>query len=140
MSCYVQPVNGKFTIDLSHKTDCFIALSEISVPNINSGGQLQNSIDIKCDQINSTFENPKRLLKRICFNRLKSRGDQYYNQWEANFLDFQQIDSNQKVLSFSITRTFGGSPIEFSDVVQDKKIFLTLALKPYEENDRWSCI
>ena len=132
--------NGTFTHYLSKPCNCFIGLVEFHLPSINDHESKENFIDITCDQINSTYENPKRLLRRICFERLSNR--ETYNNWEAIHIDFKRVDSDENFLHFRINRTLNKTPIEFNRSINDRRVFYTLAIKPIGANDdeRWACI
>ena len=142
--------NGSITVELNKPLNaCMIGLLDYSMPSINDKRALQNSIDITCDQIDSTFWNPKRLLKRLCFNRVIKFD--YYNLWTANIIEFHQVDSSDKFLTLNIARTFGlgADNSDFGINFEDKKIhdeddddvLLTIAVKPItNESSRWTCI
>ena len=132
--------NGQFKFEMQKPCKCRVALVEFNLPNINEHGHDENSVKITCSQIDSTFDNPHRVLKTICFNRL--RGEQYYNQWTAINLEFFDIDSQDKYLTFNIKRAVGSGALRFhKSVTQEPTVFYTLAFQPIkEENARWTCI
>jgi len=142
--------NGTITVVLNKPLNsCMIGLLDFSIPSINSKRPIQNSIDISCDQIDSTFWNPKRILNRLCFNRV-IRFD-YYNTWTAPIIEFHQVDSNDKFLTFNITRTIGDPSrpttldIDFENKITNEgfnvEVFFTIAIKPMTvEESRWNCI
>ena len=126
--------DGGFVIDLNKPCKCDIGLVDIIIPNINQRNKDNNSIDIYCDQIDSTFDNPKRLLKRLYFESIGE--NQSCNIWEAKIINFQQIDSSDRYLNFRIRRTFEGTIPKFHKV--DPRIFLTFALRD-KKDERWTC-
>ena len=131
--------NGEFKLELDRPCKCRVASVEFNLPNINQQLCDENSVEISCHQIDSTFENPHRILKTICFNRV--RGDAHYNQWTTQQLEFHDIDSQDKFLTFQIRRAIGGKTIRFHKSVSEHKIFFTLAFEPIKkECDRWTNI
>ena len=134
-------VNGEFKLELDGPCKCRVALVEFNLPNINQQNCDENSVELSCTQIDSTFDNPNRILKTLCFNRV--RGDAHYNQWSTQNLEFHDIDSQDKFLTFNIKRAIGGKPIRFHKSVMSESptIFLTLAFEPIKnECRRWSNI
>ena len=65
LSVEATPRNGEFKIQLNEPCKCNIGLVDIILPNINQRNKDNNCVDIYCDQIDSNFDNPKRLLKRL---------------------------------------------------------------------------
>ncbi len=131
--------NGLFRHSFSHPCNCYVGLMSFHLPNINNRHHLENSIDITCDQIDSTFANPKRLLKRLCFDRVKNNG--FFNRWEATIIDYKRVDSDDKFLTFHVNRTTTRKPVEFNSSVTNTKIYYTLAIKPITDGEsRWTCI
>ncbi len=131
-------VNGEFKIELDRPCKCRVALAEFNLPNINELKTDENTIDIQCKQIDSTFDNPHRILKTICFNKVDT-GYAYYNQWTARHFEFQDVDSQDKFLTFQIKRSIDGKIVRFhSSLVGDPEIFFTLVFEPIK-NDclRW---
>lgn len=131
--------NGTFRHTFSHPCNCYVGLVSFHMPNINNRQFSENSIDITCEQIDSTFANPKRLLKRLCFERVKNNA--YFNNWEAKIIDYKRVDSDDKYLTFNINRTTSQKPIEFNNSVTNHTVFYTIAIKPISDGEsRWSCI
>ena len=92
--------NGEnISIELNQACKCSIALVAISISNFNERGLFENMIDIYCDQIDSTFDNPSRLLCRIPFNRLEK--DLYYQTWTARHLQLEKVDSEDTFLTLN---------------------------------------
>ena len=60
--------NGVFQLELNESCKCEIGLVEFNLPNINQNGHDENSVVITCDQIDSNFDNPGRILKNICLS------------------------------------------------------------------------
>ena len=134
-------VNGEFKLDLDRSCKCRVALVEFNLPNINQQNCDENSVEIACSQIDSTFDNPHRILKTICFNRL--RGESYYNQWSTQNFEFHEIDSQDKFLTFTIRRAIGGKGIKFhkSLTAENPTVFFTLAFQPIKDaHARWMAI
>lgn len=128
-----------FQLQLNEPCKCYIGLVEIHLPIINQRANSENTVDLTCDQIDSSFENPKRLVKRLCFDKVDDKD--YYNHWEASIIDFQKVDSEDKYLTFRLARTIGKKAIKFARSIEEPKIYYTLAIKPIsEKSDRWNCI
>ena len=124
--------NGVIKVPLDKSCRCLVALAEFYLPSIDTKQSIENNIDVTCEQIDSCFENPTRLLKRLVFNGTKST--QTYNRFTATWFDFKLIDSQDKFLILRIRRT-NGQRIRFK---HDNEIFLTLAFKPIREgDDKW---
>ena len=140
-SVSVSPKQGEFTIELKEPCKCKIALVDIILPCINHKEKPNNAIQIFCDQIDQTFDNPDRLLKRIYFNKLSLTNTSHF--WEAKILEFKEINSSDKYLNFTIER-FTGYPIKFHRNTTDHRIFLTFAIDIIEEDekiiDKWACV
>lgn len=139
----VNPSVGEIRIPLSEPCKCYVALAEFHLPNTNQKAHDENFVDITCEQIDSNFGNPKRLLKRICFERCTD--SQLYNHFVAQNLDFQLIESTDKFLTLKISRTKPPHKIRFARSLQDTIVYFTLAIKHIEtggqeENDRWITI
>ena len=127
-------VDGAFEIELNKPCKCSIGLVDIILPNINTWkNRYNNSIDIFCEQIDSNFDNPKRLLKRIFFESVPEKHT--CNHWEAKIINFQPIDSSDRFLNFKIRRTFEGTIPKFHKI---SKIFLTVAIRE-EALHKWTC-
>ena len=145
------PVRGTF-IDgsLSFKLNkplnsCMIGLLDFHLPKIDSKPYAENTIDLTCDQIDSTFWNPKRLLKRLCFNRVDKYD--FYNLWEANIIEFHKLESAEEILVFNISRTLshktGDGAITYHNYsgYNGHEVFFTLVIKPLDSTtDRWICV
>ena len=128
-------IDGRFEVDLNKPCKCKIGLVDIIIPNINQRSKDNNSIDIFCEQIDSNFDNPKRLLKRLYFESVGE--NQTCNIWEAKIINFQPIDSSDRYLNFKIRRTFEGTIPKFHK--SNPRIFLTFALIE-ETAQRWACV
>ena len=129
---------GSFTVELNNSCEGRISLVDIILPCINVKDKSNNSIQIICDQLDSSFENPERLLKRIYFNKLNISNTS--NFWEAKILDFRELNSSDNFLTFHIERLHG-HPIKFHRNVGDHRVFLTLAFEERNEKiDTWTCV
>ena len=123
--------DDKIVVELDRPCRCYIALAEFFIPVIDNKNSVENNVDIYCDQIDSSFLNPNRLLKRLIFNETKPT--QTYNRFLANWFDFKLLDSQDKFLTLKIERT-NGNQMRFKN---KKEIFLTLAMKSITDEDRW---
>lgn len=123
--------DGVLTFELNQPCNCLIGLVDFHLPSINQRSNSENTIDISCDQIDSTFDNPKRLLKRLCFDKVTDT--EYYNHWEAKHVEFKRVDSQDKFLTFRVSRTIGRPNIKFLKSIDDPQIFYTIAFKPITE-------
>ena len=108
------------TIQLEQPCNCYVGLVEITMANFNKRNASQNVIDITCDQIDSTFDNPSRSLRRVPFSRYPSNA---YVTWVAQQPQMKKIDSNDKFLTLRFGRALGEPKITF---VKDNTIFFTL--------------
>ena len=139
----VTPKHGKFTIALKEPCKCRIALFDIILPCINQRDKPNNAIQIQCEQIDQTFHNPDRLLKRIYFDRLAVTNSSHF--WEAKILEFQEINSSERFLEFTIQR-LSGFPVKFHRNTTDHRVFLTFAIELLDDdedefnNDKWACL
>ena len=120
-------VNGEIKVELDRPRKCQIALAEFFIPSIVDKSGYENNIDVFCDQIDSSFDNPNRLLKRLIFNH--SRLHKFYNSFEAKWFDFKLLDSQDKFLTLRIRRTNG------QVIKGDDEIFLTLVFN--KDEDKW---
>ena len=139
--------NGKITVNLNRICKlCHIGIVDFYLPSINEKDIPENTIDVTCEQIDSTFWNPKRLLKRVCFDRVE-RND-YYNKWQAHIIEYHRVDSAEQFLTFHVSRSISTAEGEhnikfhkFSNQSEDVEIFFTLALKPITDSEsKWTCI
>ena len=120
---------GKFSIQLSDVTEGEIGLVEFAIPNINQRGKPTNSLDLFCSEIDSSFENPKRLLKRLVFEEVHDK--QNMNHWESNgVIQFKPISTFNNKLNFIIKRTFEDTVPRFHRSVVDALVLITIAIKP----------
>ena len=101
-------VHHDLKIDLAKSFKGYqVGLVSFNFPNTNRNPFVENSIDLTCDQIDCTLFNPTRLVKRLCFNKV-DRND-YFNQWQANHIEFYPIDSNDSFLTIKMARTISSS-------------------------------
>ena len=125
---------GEFTIQLDRPCRCHVGLVEWHMPSFDSKHYTDNVVDITCEQIDSTLDNPKRLLKRVVSSNVKW---QHMTHFTPRFIDFKLIDSQDRFLTFKIRRFSG------EDLVCPEKstAHVVLAFKPInEKEDRWLCI
>ena len=135
LSIEAEVKEGEFRVELNKPCKCYVGLVDLIIPNIKQRNKDNNSIDIFCDQIDSNFDNQKRLLKRLYFESLAD--GETCNFWEAKIINFQPIDSADRFLIFKIRRTFEGTVPKFHK--NNPKVFLTLALRDEPER-RWACV
>lgn len=129
---------GTFKVPLNYSCKGKVSLVDIILPCINTKDKPNNSIQISCDQIDATFENPDRLLKRIYFDKLAVTNHCHF--WEAKILDFKDLNSSDNFLHFKIER-LNGHPIKFHRNVGDHRVFITLAYENFEnEHEKWTCV
>ena len=125
------------TIPFDHPCKCNVGLVEISLPEINSHEMdFDNAIDITCDQIDSTFDNPERLLRRIPFNKIGQQ--KYYQTWTARFLQMESVDSQDKFLTIKLKHTKNGKTLTLGSIFEDKQILLTLAFSNVDAAESWT--
>lgn len=130
--------SGNFQIKMNESCHCQMALADFHIPNINQHGFEENGVELTCEQIDSTFDNPRRLVKRLLFNRLSK--DENFNSWEAKWFDFKLVDSNDDFLNFTIKRLNKHS-VRVNKNVKDRFIYLTLVFKPISEKKlHWNAI
>jgi len=127
----VELLDGTFTVQVpidKLSKPYKIGLVELNLASINEDGAGQNSIDIIGDQIDSTVWNPKRLLKRICFN--KTDRNEFFNNWQARIIEFHPVDSRDGFLSFRVQRTHSkrGNDCSVVSTRSRDELFLTMAL------------
>lgn len=133
--------HGKFTVDLKEPCKCRVGLVALILPCINQRDKPNNAIQIICNQIDQTFDNPDRLLKRIYFDKLSISNAS--NSYEAKLIEFQEINSSERFLEFSIQR-LSGYPVKFHRNTTDHRVFITLAIDLMEDDsssvDKWTCL
>ena len=126
--------SGSFTIELDRPCRCYVGLVEWHMPSFDSKHYSDNIVDITCEQIDSSFDNPKRLLKRVVSSNVKW---QHMTHYAPKFIDFKLIDSQDRILTFKIKR-FSGEELVCPE---NSTTHVVLALKKIEEKeDRWLCI
>lgn len=117
-------VNGSITIPLEKSCRCYIGLVELAIPNFNGKDKHgKYVIDITCDQIDSTFENPDRLLRRVPYKKFYKLFGTDPVTWTTQHIKMEKVDSNDKFLTLNFKQsdecvTFG----------TDKRVLLTLAV------------
>ena len=124
------------TIPLDRPCKCDIGLADIWIPEIRSrDDEFNNAIDITCDQVDSSFDNPERLLRRIPFGKIKPK--KYYQTWTADHIHMYTVDSNDKFLTIKIRRT-SNQKVLFYPIQEDRQLFLTLAFTNIDAPDSWT--
>ena len=125
---------GEFTIELDRPCRCHVGLIEWHMPSLDSKQYNDNIVDISCEQIDSSLDNPKRLLKRVVSSNFKW---QHMTHYTPNFIDFKLVDSQDRFLKFKIKR-FDGKPFSFE---QSTTAHIIIGFKQLaEKEDRWVCI
>ena len=128
--------NGQFTIELSDVTEGEIGLVSFSIPNINQRGKVTNCLDISCAEIDQSYENPKRLLKRLVFEELHDK--QSINHWESSgLIQFRPISTFNKRLTFKVKRTYEETVPRFHRSVLNNSLLITFALRPINSETKW---
>lgn len=137
-SIEARPERGTFVVELNEPCKGRLSLVDIILPCINAKDKPNNAIQILCDQLDSNFDNPDRLLKRLYFNKLTVTNANHF--WEAKTLDLKELSSSDRFLTFHIQR-LNGHPVKFHRNVSDHRIFLTLAIENSDdEPDKWTCV
>ena len=133
----VQLRGDTITIPLDRPCRCKVGLVEISMSEINSAEEdYDNAIDITCDQIDSSFDNPDRLLRRIPFNKIADK--KYYHTWTAWHIQMMTVDSEDKFLTLKVRRTYDNTPLMLGKIFQDNQILLTLAFSEPNADVSWA--
>ena len=132
------PNNGVIKIPLLTECTCEIGLVSLSLPNINRStySDVYQEIDVLCDQVDSTYLNSKRLLRKICTEKT----NKYFNNFEFKNILYFNLDSSDRKLTIRINDQFG--PIQIPQNVlreaNPKSVTLVLHLRPItDQNDRW---
>jgi len=116
-------------IPLDEPCNCYVGLVELTLNNFNTRGFTQNSILIKCDQIDSTFDNPNRILRTISLNR----ANETLHIWRTNFIKFVKVDSQDKFLMLKINRVSGQNLVFHN---KDHRVWFTLAFST-QKSSNW---
>ena len=125
---------GTFTIELDRPCRCYVGLVEWHMPSFDIKHYTDNIVDISCEQIDSSFDNPKRLLKRVVSSNAKW---QHMTHYKPNFIDYKLIDSQDRFLKFFVKR-YDGQDMKFPGTTTAHAV---IVLKPIsEKEDRWLCI
>ena len=128
-------IDGQIEIPLSVPCKEYVALVEISIPSFDLRREIDNAVDITCNQIDSTFDNPNRLLRRIPFN-LDSK-NRYYQNWTTQFLQMNKVDSDDKFLTLYIRRTTSNENLQFKYSSRENFVYVTLAFSQ-RDLERWT--
>ena len=129
---------GILTVD--HNSNCSgkLALVELIIPNISDKDKPNNALQIICDQLDSCFDNPDRILKRLYFDKLSVSNRNHF--WEAKFLEFKELSSSDNFLTFKIQR-LNGHAVKFHRNVSDHRVFLTLAIQNEDDSEKkWALV
>ena len=124
------------TIPLPEQVNGYVGLVEATFNNFNLHSANENFIDITCDQLETSFENPTRLLRRVPF--LKFGSGEYMHTWKADHIIFQKFSSQDKFLTLKFNRSDSGKPLTFINRFGDSEILISLAFfketEPYWTN------
>jgi hypothetical protein len=132
------PLQGVIEIPLLTECKCKIGLASISLPNINRTKQseIYHEIDISCDQVDSTYLNPKRRLRKIC----TEKNEKLYNNFEFKNILYFELDFADHKLTFRIKDQNGTIWISkyFERKYNPQNVTLCLQLQPMDDqNDHW---
>ena len=127
--------NDTITIPMDQPCPCNVGLVEISLSNCNEKGVMSNAIDISCEQIDSTVDNPTRILRRLALNRCVP--NEYYQTWVARHIQMEKIDSSDKFLTLKIRRTKTGEALKFQKY-NDTNVHITLAFSEATDSQMWT--
>ena len=126
---YKKTLDGDtITIELEKPCNCSVGLVELSMGGFNARNELENIIEIQCDQIDSSFDNPNRMLRRVPFGRYPNNN---YRTWTTKHIQMQKVDSNDKFLTMRFKRAKSGANITFGRKT-DNMIYFVLA---FSEDD-----
>ena len=129
------PIKGRFEIELPEAFIGKIGLLDLSLPCINHREIPNNSVIITCDQLDPTL-NPRRNFKRIFFPKTATTNQT--NFWEAKIIEYHDVNTSDKFLSFKIERLNG--PISFHRNVKDHRIFATIVLVDESGKEKWTFV
>ena len=132
------PEQGVIEIPLLTECKCKIGLASISLPNVNRTKQFDvfQDIEISCDQVDSTFLNPKRLLRKISTEKT----EKFYSNFEFKNIFYFELDSADHKLTFRIKDQHGpiSIPKYFERKANPQNVTLCLQLQPIDDqDDRW---
>ena len=111
------------TIELEKPCTCSVGLVELSMAGFNARNELENVIEIQCEQIDSSFDNPNRILRRVPFGRFPNNN---YRTWTTKHIQLQKVDSNDRFLTLRFKRARSGTDITFGRK-NDNIIYFVLA-------------
>ena len=129
------PIKGRFKIELPEAFIGKIGLLDFSLPCINHREIPNNSVIITCDQLDPTL-NPRRNFKRIFFPKTATTNQT--NFWEAKIIEYHDVNTSDKFLSFKIERLNG--PISFHRNVKDHRIFATIVMVDESDKEKWTFV
>ena len=127
--------NDTVTIPMDQPCKCNVGLVEISISNCNEKGVMSNALDITCEQIDATFDNPNRILRRLALNRCVP--NEYYQTWTARHIQMVKVDSSDKYLTLKINRSKTGKALQFLRY-NDATVHLTLAFSETTDSQMWT--
>ena len=148
------PINSK-QLSITIKLNKSYNRSLIGLVNFHMNGLKSPSlVEVTCKQIDSTVENPKRILKlvfhenlnknsmypikTIPFNRVTNTSRDWYLSWESTNIEFYPLDSSDDFLELNITKSTKEN-LEFMPTDRpgfpdhDPLVLLTLVIKPINE-------
>lgn len=109
----------------------YVGLSEIFMPGLaDAKNEKIDSVNITCDQVDSTFDNPDRLLRHIPILRNQKR----LEMWTAQHIHLKKVDSEDKFLTVRLRRVFPDTRLTFA---HGQVIWLTLVFADDNENQNW---
>ena len=128
------PINGVIEIPMLKECKCSIGLVSITLPYTGRDKveQFYRDLEITCDQVDSTFLNPKRLLRKICtpYQFSKNKRSHVYTTHEFETILFFPIDSMERKLTIQINDQDGPITLASSGRLNPQKVTICLQVKP----------
>ena len=127
-------IDDFITIPLAEPYYGYVGLSEIFIPGLaDAKNQKIDSINITCDQIDSTFDNPDRLLRHIPILRNQRR----LEMWTAHHIHLKKVDSDDKFLTIRLRRISPDTRLSVAANKDAAIIWLTLVFADENEHHNW---
>ena len=125
-------VDGHLQVDLGKTCNCLVGLVEITFPPLSIADDYARQIDVCCSEIDRTFTNPNRILRRVFIN--KTRFDvKFYRTVHFQHILYQKIDSFGRFLNIYLYDEIG-QPIKLPYNNYDEKITLVLSFIPKSDD------
>ena len=97
-----KPIYGMVSVNVYEAKNQFIGLLELNLKS----SDVPSIIDITCDEIDSTLNNPSRLLRRVYANATKK----HYSTFRYDQIIYQKLDAESRYLYLHFS-TADGKPI-----------------------------